>query len=324
MAIRMKPEQRAEVVQFYQAYAGELNESFHRGLLKELVPYPHFVVWQNRLVEGRYKKPPFNPKSHYPAEVDNPRTWGTLDQALNALATGYFHGIGFVFSPDDPFTGIDLDNCVGNNRSIDKWARDIIESQHTYTEYSPRNGIHLFLHASLPGAGRKVGNIELYSDKHYMTITTRHVRGTPLAVEKRSEELATIYTKLAPQFPQTQENMRGERVSLPLRTPISEHRGGVGSGQLDELPPEAANDRVLQRLLQGDMTGYESQSSADFVFIMKLLHWTGDNKILTRHLFLSSPLGQRQKAERPTGDTTYVDLTIENVLKKRRNPPMKR
>ena len=57
---------------------------------------------------------------------------------------------------------------------------------------------------------------------------------------------------------------------------------------------------------------------------MKLLHWTGDNKALTRDLFLASPLGQRKKATRPTGETTYVDITIENVIKKRRNPPMRR
>jgi hypothetical protein len=45
---------------------------------------------------------------------------------------------------------------------------------------------------------------------------------------------------------------------------------------------------------------------------------------MTRELFLSSPLGQREKAQRRTGGTTYVDMTINNVLKKRRNPPMKR
>jgi primase-polymerase (primpol)-like protein len=128
-----------------------------------------------------------------------------------------------------------------------------------------------------------------------------------------------------PTFPRTQENRREERVNPPLQTPASEHRGDVGSGSaLAELPPEAANDAVLQRLLQGDITGYQSQSSADFVLIMKLLHWTGDDKALTRQLFLSSPLGKREKAERKTGETTYVDLTIENVIKKRRNPPMRR
>jgi primase-polymerase (primpol)-like protein len=72
------------------------------------------------------------------------------------------------------------------------------------------------------------------------------------------------------------------------------------------------------------MTGYSSQSSADFVLIMKLLHWTGDATDLTRQLFLSSPLGQREKATRPTGDSTYVDMTINNVIRKRSNPPQRR
>src|SRR5205085_12031685 len=101
---------------------------------------------------------------------------------------------------------------------------------------------------------------------------------------------------------------------------------GVGSGSvLTELPPEAANDAKLQRLLAGDMSAYgNDQSRADFVLVMKLLHWTGDNISLTRDLFLQSPLGQRAKAERPTGEKTYVDMTIQNVLKKRRNPPQRR
>jgi primase-polymerase (primpol)-like protein len=104
----------------------------------------------------------------------------------------------------------------------------------------------------------------------------------------------------------------------------TQNTGGVGSGQLVGLPTEAGGDTVLQRLLQGDITGYQSQSSADFVLIMKLLHWTGDDIALTRQMFLSSPLDKREKAQRRTGETTYSDLTIENVIKKRRSPPMKR
>jgi primase-polymerase (primpol)-like protein len=50
----------------------------------------------------------------------------------------------------------------------------------------------------------------------------------------------------------------------------------------------------LQRLLRGDITGFGNDwSRADFVLVMKLLHWTGDNEALTRELFLSSPLGKR-------------------------------
>jgi primase-polymerase (primpol)-like protein len=80
---------------------------------------------------------------------------------------------------------------------------------------------------------------------------------------------------------------------------------------------------VLQRLMRGDITGYESQSSADFVLVLKLLHWTGDNIELTRQLFRESGL-YREKTERKTGETTYLDMTIHNALRKRRNPPMRR
>src|SRR6266568_3741617 len=122
------------------------------------------------------------------------------------------------------------------------------------------------------------------------------------------EKLEALYHRFAP--PVTERNDQNTRV------------GGESAAPLTKLPPEAANDPLLQQLLAGDIAPFgNDHSRADFVLLMKLLHWTGDNVSLTRDLFLSSPLGQRAKAERPTGITTYVDMTIYNVLKKRRNPP---
>jgi primase-polymerase (primpol)-like protein len=93
---------------------------------------------------------------------------------------------------------------------------------------------------------------------------------------------------------------------------------------LTELPSEAQHDAVLQRLLAGDTTGYKSASNADFVLVLKLLHWTGDNVALTRELFLRSGLFREGKTERRTGQTTYLDMTINNAIRKRRNPPQQR
>jgi primase-polymerase (primpol)-like protein len=71
-----------------------------------------------------------------------------------------------------------------------------------------------------------------------------------------------------------------------------------GTGEtMTELPPEAIHDAVLQRLLAGDITGYNSASNADFVLVLKLLHWTGDNVALTRKLFLDSGLYREGKTE---------------------------
>jgi hypothetical protein len=46
-------------------------------------------------------------------------------------------------------------------------------------------------------------------------------------------------------------------------------------------------------------------------------------------VFLASPLGQRDKAQDTNkvgrrGQTNYVDRTIERIIAKRQNPPMKR
>jgi putative DNA primase/helicase len=294
-------------------YAASLRERFEqKGILRELAGYPNFVVWRYRVIDGQRKKPPFDPNTHTPASPIDPRTWGTIESALSAVATGQFQGIGFMLTRS-PFTGIDLDHCIEKGKIL-PWAKEIVAAMDTYTEYSPSwnraagtGGVHLLVAGKPPGS-KKAGDIEIYGEKHYLTITTNHLEGTPTTINSRQEALDTLYRTIAPPV--------GEQV-------YQNTRGGRGV-PLTGLPEEAAQDDVLQRLLRGDITGYASQSSADFALIMKLLHWTGDNKALTRQLFLSSPLGQRKKATRPTGATIYVDMTIENVIKKRRNPPMQR
>jgi primase-polymerase (primpol)-like protein len=99
---------------------------------------------------------------------------------------------------------------------------------------------------------------------------------------------------------------------------------------LSELPPEAANDKPLQALLQGDMsTVGNDHHRADWILLMKLLHWTGDNRLLAKSLFLASSLGQREKAQDSAGqgrrgNTNYVDRTIDRIIEKRRNPTQRR
>jgi len=333
----MKPEQRAEIVQFYQAYAQELQESFQNGFLHELTRYPHFVVWKTQDIDGKPHKPPYSPIYHRLADTANPASWGTVDQALKALRTGSYNGIGFVFSNSDPYAGMDFDHCVGTNRSINKRERDIIDVLSTHTHYSPRDGVHTLFEIDkkhFPGHNRKSGNVEFFKSNQYLTITPRLVANTPKTIEKRHVEASYVYLSLFPPEPGQDRNTKGDDAATELWTPAAstltpvskhtEHGGAAGSSGLRELPPEAANDPELQRLLRGDTTGYASPSNADFVLALKLLHWTGDNEALTRKLFLQSGLYREGKTERKTGATTYIDLTIRNAIRKRRNPPMRR
>ena len=72
-------------------YAAILRERIEtKGILAELQGYPNFIVWRYHIVDGQRKKPPFNPNTNLPASPIEPRTWGTLETALTALATGKF------------------------------------------------------------------------------------------------------------------------------------------------------------------------------------------------------------------------------------------
>src|SRR5256714_10105830 len=295
----------------YARIAQDLRERLQSGLLSELTAYPQFVVWKYTLENKKLKKRPFNPKTHLPAKTNDPSTWTDVTVALKALATGRYNGIGFVFSETDPFTGIDLDACVAKDGTIAPWAQEIITTLSSYTEYSPSKlGVHILTQATLPGAGRKRGNIEMYATERFFTVSTDHIQGTPTTIAERQAEVNALFHQVAP---------------LGVEREYQNTRVGVGSGSaLTELPPEAAHDPLLQQLLIGDTTGFASASNADFVLVLKLLHWTGDNVALTRKLFVESGLYREDKTERKTGATTYLDMTINNAVKKRRNPPQKR
>jgi len=302
------PQNGLQEQRHYVGYAQDLRERFQSGLLVELLSYPQFVVWKYTPEQGKLKKRPFTPRTHLPARTNDSTTWARVEPSLKVLATGRYNGIGFVFSETDPFTGIDLDACVAKDGSIAAWAEEIITTLSSYTEYSPSKlGVHILTQATIPGAGRKRGNIEMYSHDRFFTLTTHHVQGTPTTIAERQAEVNALYHQVAP---------------LGVERDYQNTRVGGGSGSaLTELPPEAAHDPLLQQLLRGDTTGFASPSNADFVLVLKLLHWTGDNVELTRKLFVESGLYREEKTERKTGPTTYLDMTINNALRKRRNPP---
>jgi primase-polymerase (primpol)-like protein len=315
MAIAMNPEPEYTRHERFLAYTEMLRERFDSGCLRELQDLTQWVVWRAEIEDGKPKKVPYNPHYYHiqaRASVKIPKSWGTLADALTALQSGHFSGLGLMLTP--PLVMIDLDHSFdrATQTITNPQAAEIVETLSSYTELSPSGtGLHILSYGNLPGKGIHT-TVEMYGQDRFTTITTDHIAGTPQTIEHRQEALDALYQRFAPPVRET----KNQNTRLGV--------GADAGSTLTELPPEAIHDVVLQRLLSGDSAGYKSPSNADFVLIMKLLHWTGDNVELTRQIFLASPLGQREKAERKTGETTYVDMTITNVLKKRRNLPMQR
>jgi hypothetical protein len=90
-----------------------------------------WVVWKWELKNGKWDKPPYQVASPSRfAKPNDPKTWGTYDQAIAAVGAGQADGIGFMLTSIDNqdfgvchLAAVDLDHCRdANNGCIDTWA----------------------------------------------------------------------------------------------------------------------------------------------------------------------------------------------------------
>jgi hypothetical protein len=81
-------------------------------------------------------KIPYNARTGHKASSTNANTWTSFAEAEGRKARKH-SGVGFVFSEHDPFTGIDLDDCIDPDGSLQPWALDIVTTMDSYTEVSP-------------------------------------------------------------------------------------------------------------------------------------------------------------------------------------------
>ena len=127
----------------------------------KLKAFAHWVCcWEVPTDETRKKKWTKvlkNPRTGWNAKSNDANTWGTFDEALASYQKGDYDGIGYVFADDDPFTGIDLDQCIDPvTGNVAEWAREIITKANSYTEESPSGtGVKIFIQAKLDATLRK-------------------------------------------------------------------------------------------------------------------------------------------------------------------------
>lgn len=163
-----------------------------------LITRPAWVVW--RYENGT--KVPYSAKTGHKASSTRESTWTTFDVAVRVAAAKDFDGVGFVFSEDDPFTGIDLDDCRDDTGELAAWAIEIVEAMNSYTEVSPSgHGLKIWVEGSVPSAVKlpyETGKIEIYSIARYFTVTGQHLDGTPLEIRNANGALTALYEKLKP------------------------------------------------------------------------------------------------------------------------------
>ena len=107
-------------------------------------------------------------RTHRASSTD-PTTWSSYE------ATEGHEKIGFVFTEDDPYCGIDLDDCIDpETGKMSKEARLIVGRFASYTEVSPSGtGVKIFVKARVPGPRRKnpQKRMEIYDRGRFFAIT---------------------------------------------------------------------------------------------------------------------------------------------------------
>ena len=276
-----------------------------------------WVVWRSEETARGPTKIPYRPRQPgVRASTRDRSNWSDLETALTAVRDhSDLAGIGFVLSADDPFVGIDLDDVLDPSiGAVAPLAARAIRRLDTYTETSPSGtGVHLILEGSLAGlVGRKHGNVEVYEDGRYLTVTGA-VLGGHDRIEARQAELEAFH---AFAFPQRVSGRGGPRGAS------GEHAGERPDGFEDaaELSDYELLDRMfasrrggeIEALYEGETEGYPSHSEADLALASHLAWWTDYDRERTDRIFRGSELYRSKWDERHYGDgRTYGEGTLD-------------
>lgn len=252
-----------------------------------------WAVSTMRLVDpttGRIDKAPRNPKTGEMISVMDPAGWTDFYTAINA---GY-PAIGMRMTKDDPFTVIDLDKT--DDDAEKQLARKIYDTFDSYTEKSySGKGLHIILEG-FNQAGRRKGNVEVYSQDRYIICTGRVVKDVPIKHGLKSLE-NLIGSMVAVDNPD----------AIPLINDVEEKES---DGAILRRMFEAANGESVKTLFYTDPTPSDDWSQLDSKLAQHICFYTRNRDQAIR-IFSKSKLWRgndsKQKKSGYHDAAKYVD-----------------
>lgn len=280
---------------------------------KGLKSLNQWVVWRAVKRGDKWTKPPFNaanPKK--PAKVNDPSTWSSFETARRAYenSNGYLTGIGFMLSKDDGFCAWDLDHCITETNMIEEWAMEILEIMDSYTETSPSGtGLRIFFKGSIPSGRRKKGNIEVYQDGRYVTVTSDRIDGSVETIEERTAQAALLHAKIFGESTASKKEPVNNIVSTGGRPPFPQD-----DMSLLEASFKWNGKGKFRYLFNGDFSRYPSQSEADQAFCNHLAWLLQKDPTRMEAIFRQSGLMRPKWSTKHNGKQTYGQMTIERAI----------
>ena len=278
------------------------------NLPQELLSYTQWICWRY-VPRSKGRKPdkqPVNPHTLGNAGVGWPNTWSSAEHAYAVYQAHNLAGIGFALTRDDPFVGVDVDDCVEAGRCT-PYAQEIVQRLQSYTEYSPSgNGLRILVASPGYAENRRTREFELYTHSRFLTMTGHHMEGTSQEIVTVSQEQITTLVPdavrdVAPYATSSQqrEQMYAVPSDMGLWERIFEH--------------DRYGAQHLQRF-HGDTSPDGNDHSLTVLRLLNTLsRWTGGDPVKMRSMMLLSPLAN-EKWFSKRGKMDWLDYQIANAI----------
>ncbi|WP_191556586.1 phage/plasmid primase, P4 family [Metabacillus idriensis] len=275
----------------------------------ELKALPQWILWKSERRNNKPTKVPYQVNGEM-AQANNRRTWSTFATAIKFYLEGDYDGIGFVFSRQDNYIGIDIDKCVVDGKT-NTFSTEIIETLDSYTEFSPSgNGIHIIIKGNLPqavlGTGRKntKHGLEIYSYGRYFSFTGNRENSND--VYERTDELAEVFEQYF-----DDSDIQG-RVNL---AEFEKDEIKIPNDALWERMFRSKKGDEIRSLYNGNLIK-DDHSASDLALSNHLAFWTGKSATRMDAMFRETGL-MRDKWDvihfRDTNET-YGERTIATAI----------
>ncbi|MDL2288027.1 DUF3987 domain-containing protein [Oscillospiraceae bacterium OttesenSCG-928-F05] len=276
----------------------------------ELKAYPNFVLY--RLENRGGDKPAKIPYSVHggPAKVNDPATWATFDEAVQAYQTGGYDGLGYVLE-GTPYIGIDIDNCYDDFGNPSDIANQICGMARSYTEISQSGkGLHNIMRGTLPGGKRRntQTGVEMYGDgsPRYFALTGNVGGSAPLPINDNQAAIDAIHATYIDINPDPDPDPTAAALAVPP--------GTAGDAEQHIALGLMHNDN-FRRLYNGERP-HGNESSDDMALFNFLAYYSkGNAEIMKRDFFNSQHYQTKDDAHKAKCQRDdYMTNTIKAAL----------
>lgn len=261
----------------------------------ELKAIDQWCVWHLEDVgAAKPTKVPYDAKTGKLANVNDPATWSDF---ATAVAYPNCSGIGFIFTHNDNYAFIDLDDTKGDQIALNRQI-EIHREFDSYSEISPSGkGLHIIVRGNVP-AGRRRSFIEVYSNQRYATFTGNVYNNKP--IRECQDKLMQLWRQMG-SSPATHIYMGDEDAKYSDEIIIKQ-------------ASEAINGDKFRQLYTGQWSeAYPSQSEADLALVDIIAFYT-QNKDQIGRIFRTSALGKRNKANRADYLGWMINKAFDRML----------